>query len=218
MGRARLLAAALAGISLVLAACSSDSGQAATTSGATTLPTTTTSSASTTTTPTTAPSTTAPGTTTAPTGDTTASPAARATVTSYFNTFQLALTAAEADCLAGKLAPASLTSLEDAVATGSEATEAASLDLFGGLVVCQPKSYLDSQIALIQQNTNATQGEAQCVIREANALFAGDAALLALASGDQSTRDWPPEAKEKLRSAIGGCASAELVNRIIESV
>lgn len=213
MRRAPLLAA-LGGAALVLAACSSGGGQAATTSSATTTGSTPTTPTTTATTTTTA----APSPTTAPTGATTAPPAARATVISYFNTFQLAVTPAEADCLAGKLEPASLTSLEDAVATGSEPTEAASLDLFGALVTCQPKSYLDSQIALIMENTNASQDEAQCVIREANALFAGDAALLALASGDQSTRDWPPDAKEKLRAAIGGCAPADLVNRIIESV
>ena len=117
-----------------------------------------------------------------------------------------------------ELDAATLVSLDDAVANGSEATDEASPTCSRALVVCEPKSYVDSQVRLIKESTKATQDEATCVVHKANALFAADADLLALASGDQSTSDWPAADKDKLRTAIASCASSDLVDQIIESV
>ena len=117
------------------------------------------------------------------------------------------MTDPEATCLAGRLDPATLGSLPTPSPTARRRPTRPPPTSSEALAVCQPKSYVDSQVAVITQGAPAaTQAQAQCVVRNANDAFATDADLLALASGDESTQDWPAPQRAKLRAAIAPCA------------
>jgi hypothetical protein len=141
-----------------------------------------------------------------------------ATVLNYFAGVGLTLTAAESTCMAGQLDPDTIASLADAVENGSEPTDDATLDVFGGIVTCQPKAYVDSQVQLIMQGGGATQPQAQCVITKADALFRADQGLLELAAGDAGAQDWPAVERDKLRAAIAPCVPPAIIEKILDSV
>ena len=57
-----------------------------------------------------------------------------------------------------------------------------------------------------------------CVVHNANHAFASDPDLLALASSDQSSQEWPAPQRAKVRAAIATCAPAALIDQILSTI